>query len=99
VRERATLELENLGRQAEPTVRKLLGSKTVSVEVRLRAQRIWESVGDATTAPEALRLVRSVEGLELAATPEARKVLEEFADAKDADLAREAKAALARLGR
>jgi WD40 repeat protein len=99
VREKATAELEKLGRQAAPAVRKLLTSKAVSTEVRLRAQRIWEAVGDPATAPESLRLVRAVEALELAGTAEARQALEDFAAAKDAELAREAKAALARLGK
>jgi RNA polymerase sigma factor (sigma-70 family) len=95
VRERATEELIALGRAAEAAVRKAAASG--SAEVRVRAEGI---LGRLEKGSNDTAKLRALEALEMAGTPEARRVLEEVAKgAAEAELTREAKAALGRLSR
>jgi hypothetical protein len=98
-REKATKDLMALGKEAEEALVKLL-EKPPSVEAKTRAQRILDGIRGGGSSPAALRLGRAVEVLELAAAPETRKLLEEYAGSdQEVALAREAKAALERLAR
>jgi RNA polymerase sigma factor (sigma-70 family) len=97
VRERATRELGQLGDGAVPALRRAL-ERRPSLEARRRVERLLARPTGAD-AP-ALSLLRAVEALELAGTPEARAALAELAGrAPEARLTREAAAALGRLGR
>jgi hypothetical protein len=100
VRENATQELTRIGKPAEQAVRDAL-EKTSSAEVRRRAETILDGLKTgATASPETMRTPRALEVLEKVGTPDARKVLEELAKgAGDTPLAREAKAALERMGK
>jgi hypothetical protein len=99
-RERATEELISMGRAAEAAVRK--AAENGSAEVRVRTAKILERLatggaGDQAGA-RALQAPRALEALELAGTVEARRLIEEVAKgAPEAELTREAKAALERL--
>jgi hypothetical protein len=97
VREKATLELERLGKFIEVPLRKTL-EKQPSLEARRRIERLLETLERTGPAPEVLRSLRSVEVLELIGTTEAREGLRTLAQgADDAELTREARAALERL--
>jgi WD40 repeat protein len=99
VRDKATKELEKLADLAGPACRKALESEpTAEVRRRLEAlvkkqdRRVWDPGQDQ------LRLLRALEVLEMAGTPEARQLLETLAKgAPEARLTREAKAALERM--
>jgi hypothetical protein len=97
VREKANQELERLGKFIEQPLRKAL-QKQPGLEARRRIDRLLEKLQEEAPAPEVLRCLRSVEVLELIATAEAREALQTLAEgATDAELTREAKAALERL--
>jgi hypothetical protein len=101
VRERATRELETLGEAAADACRKALEG-TPSAESRRRLERLLAQQvrNQGKPTPEHLRLLRGLEILERAGTPEARQHLETLAQgARGARLTREAKAALERLPR
>jgi WD40 repeat protein len=99
VRERATRELEKLGRLARPGLRQVLAGRP-SPEVRRRVEGILEKEVALSLSPEELRGRRAVEALEHIATPEARTVLEEWSRGAPAlDVTAEAKAALQRLAK
>jgi dipeptidyl aminopeptidase/acylaminoacyl peptidase len=99
VRERATRELEKLGRPARPGLRQVLAGRP-SPEVRRRVEGILEKEVPLSLSPEELRGRRAVEALEHIATPEARTVLEEWSRGAPAlDVTAEAKAALQRLAK
>jgi WD40 repeat protein len=97
VREAASEELAKLGVEAEPELRHLEKAE-ISAEARRRLNELLEPLNAMTLPPEQLRAARAVLALEWIGTPEARAVLEKLA-AEDAEtlLAREARAALARL--
>jgi hypothetical protein len=96
-RERATLELQRLGEQAEPALRKALADKP-SLEVSRRLQALLDHLESRTLSTEQLHALRAVEVLEQVGTAEARTVLRSVAAGAPADrLTREAKAALQRL--
>ena len=98
VRQQAARELAELGELAEPALRRLAESGP-SLEARRRAIQLLEKLGPAAT-PESLRRFRASEVLELLATAEARRLLEELTTgAGRARVTREAAAALRRLGR
>jgi hypothetical protein len=102
-RERATRRLVELGRPAEGALRKALEGK-LSAEARRRVRGILQQIEKAPPpqAPLVARLavLRAVELLERLDTAEARAILEEWsAGPADTALAREAKAALGRLGK
>jgi hypothetical protein len=97
VRKRATAVLEQLGREAEPALRKKLTGRS-SVEARQRIEAIVTKLERCPVSGNSLRLLRALEALEVIATPEARQALEKLADGPaDAWLTLEAKASLARL--
>jgi WD40 repeat protein len=97
VRERARQELAQLGKFAEPSLRKALQEKP-SLDVRRRMEELLERLDDPTSVPEHLRALRAVEVLEMIGTPEARRVLRDLAGgAPEALLTQHARAALARL--
>ena len=101
VREQAATELENLGETATAMCRKALEGEP-SLELRRRLEKMLKKQEQERWAPspERLRLLRALEALELAATPEAQRLLEKLASGvPDAYLTREAKAALERLTR
>jgi RNA polymerase sigma factor (sigma-70 family) len=101
-REAAEVELTRLGRQAEAELRKALAG-TPSEEVKRRAGRIveqWEAPTTAGYPPGQARELRAVWALELAGTPEAKKLLADWATARVGNrLCEEAAAALKRLQR
>jgi RNA polymerase sigma factor (sigma-70 family) len=100
-REAAEAELAKLGRRAGPALRKALKS-TTSAEVKRRARKLlahWAPPLTAGYSAEAARELRAVWALELANTPEARKLLEAWVAAGVGDrLCEEAAAALERMG-
>ena len=97
VREKATTELEKLGKEIEPALHKALQGKP-SLEVRRRIDRLLEKLESAAPSPEQLRLLRALEVLEHIGTPEARELLRTLAKgASGARLTQEAKASLDRL--
>jgi WD40 repeat protein len=102
IRQKATMTLERLGEVAEPALRLALESNP-SPELSKRLETLLEKVAGRREAkrvpPEELRLLRAVEALERAATPEARAVLRAIAEVDALDRpTREAQAALKRLG-
>jgi hypothetical protein len=105
---KAAAELEKLGRQAEPALRKVLAEPALrkvpegkpAAERRERIEALLTKMANATLSPERLRAVRSIEVLEQTGTAEARQVLEALAKgAAEAETTIEAKAALERLAR
>jgi hypothetical protein len=99
VREEATRELEERGDLAEPALRKVLTMKP-SLEIRRRVEALLDKQEKRLLSGERLRAWRAVEVLEAIGTPEARQVLEKLAQgAEAAQLTREARAALDRLGK
>lgn len=99
MRQEAQEELEKLGDLAEPALRRTLADKP-TLEVRKRVQAVLECLRGPVTRPEMLQALRAVAVLEDIGTPEARRLLRELAEgAPEARPAREAKAALQRLGK
>jgi WD40 repeat protein len=78
VRDRAMKELERLAKLAEPALREAL-KKPPSLEVRLRLQRVLETIAALTLPPEGLRQVRGVEVLEAIGNDAAREQLKRLA--------------------
>jgi WD40 repeat protein len=99
-RQEAGEAIERLGEVTRPALEKLLAEKP-SLEVRRRAEELLARVaGWPVTSPERLQVLRSVEVLERIGTPDARRLLETLArGAVDAELTREAKAAVDRLAK
>jgi hypothetical protein len=99
LRQRAAGELRKLHWCAEPALRKVLEG-TTSPEVRRRTKELLDELSTTAPPPELLREVRAVEVLERIGTPEAKEALRELAGRVAVTrLAREATAALERLGR
>ncbi len=105
VRDKAAAELEGLGKAAAAALRKVLQDPP-SVEVRVRAMKLMDRLGEGKAAEGAgpsgvqLRGQRAVAALEYAGTAEARKLLAELAKgSSESALTREAKAAVERLER
>jgi hypothetical protein len=99
VRDRATKDLEKLGEQAVHAVRKALDGQP-ALETKRRLEQLLEEQerGRWSVSPEQLRARRSLEVLERADTPDARRLLETLsAGAPGAWLTSDAKACLARL--
>ncbi|HEY7307786.1 MAG TPA: sigma-70 family RNA polymerase sigma factor [Gemmataceae bacterium] len=96
-RERATRGLQALGMPAVPAMRRSLREQP-SLEVRRRLEQILEKLESGERSADELRVLRAVEALELAATPEARRLLDELSQRSSEDwLAQEAKMARKRL--
>jgi WD40 repeat protein len=95
VREEATTELRRLADVPEPALRRALAGKP-SLEVRSRVEALLKNL----PGPEWLRQERSLEALERAGTPEARRLLEELGEgAPEARLTQEARASAQRLAK
>jgi WD40 repeat protein len=98
-REKATEDLLRVGEQARPLVTKALDAKPAA-ELRRRLEYLLERMQGARESGERLQQDRVLEVLEAMGTPEARALLEDVArGAPDAWQTREAKAALARMGK
>jgi hypothetical protein len=99
VREKATGELERLGPEAFPLLRRSLDGP-ISVEARRRIERLLENLKTATLTADQKRLQGALIVLELIVTAEARQVLEEVSQGRaGAWLASEAQVSLKRLER
>jgi RNA polymerase sigma factor (sigma-70 family) len=101
VRNEAEKELDKLGEAAKEVCRKALDGKS-SPELRRRLERLLEKQERETwyPSPQRLRLLRALEILERAGTPEARRTLEIVAKGSPAaQLSQEAKASFDRLSR
>lgn len=100
VRDKAAKELEALGDAAVPALSIAL-EKSKSAEMRNQAERILKKIGpgeDPATSAVARRMVRAVEALERAGTPEAVALLKDLANlGKTRLLHEEATSALKRL--
>jgi dipeptidyl aminopeptidase/acylaminoacyl peptidase len=98
-REKATKDLEGLGRAAESAVRQALAGKP-SAEARVRLGNVLDKLGgESALTPEQNRDLRAVRVLEGVGTPEARKLLESLVkESPGWWVSQEAKAALGRLG-
>jgi RNA polymerase sigma factor (sigma-70 family) len=98
-REAATKELERLQELAGPMLRQALTAHP-SAEARRRIDGLLEQLAKPLRHPESLRAVRAAEVLELAGTPDARRLLQALARGAPAGrLTQEAKASLGRLAR
>jgi WD40 repeat protein len=100
VREKATADLEELGEQARPALKKALEGEP-ALDTKKRIEKLIEKL-TAGQAPSGklLRTLRAVEALERLDTDEARQLLQALAKgAAEARLTRDAKDALARLGK
>jgi len=99
VRERASEELEKLGAAADAALHRALESKP-SAEVRKRIEALLAKRSPAGMSPERLTALRALEVLELAGTPEARRLIKSLAEGDPAAPATaEAREARERLGR
>lgn len=97
VRQRATLELEKVSRQAEQALREALKLKP-SLEMTKRVERLLARLQEKGLAPEPVRVVRAIEALEQMETPEACQLLEALGRGlPGATTTEEAKAAFTRM--
>jgi dipeptidyl aminopeptidase/acylaminoacyl peptidase len=95
----AANELEKLGEAAEPALRQALKTAS-SADLKLRLGVVLRRLNSPLAGPDSLRMMRAVEVLEKAGTPEARKVLEALAKGTpEARLTTQARAAIQRLDR
>jgi hypothetical protein len=100
VRERASEELEKLGRAAEPALRKVLDAQPLpTAEMRRRVLDLLEKLGKLPTLPDGQRVVRAVEVLERLGTEDARQALTEITKNGGSAAAVAAEAALQRLAK
>jgi WD40 repeat protein len=98
-REKASEELQAIGEAAVPALRKTL-ERPASAEVGRRAEDVLTRLKDGDVSPARLRRLRGVEVLERIGNPEAKKLLGALTQgAPEAELTREAEAALRRLSR
>jgi WD40 repeat protein len=99
VRRKAAEELERLGEQAIPQIQKGLEGNP-PLELKQRLERLLEKVNVQKPVDDRLREWRAIELLQLAATPEAKAVLESLAGgAPGARMTREAVSALDRMSK
>jgi WD40 repeat protein len=99
VRRNAFAELEKLGDQAGPALRKVLAAPP-SGEVRRRVEELLEKLTKPAATPEQLGTARAIEVLEQIGTAEAKQLLEALAKgAPEARLTLDAKQALERLAK
>jgi WD40 repeat protein/HEAT repeat protein len=98
-REAAAKELVRLGQAVVPALGKTLDDQP-SAEMRKRLQSLLEEIGTGPPPAEALRQTRAVQVLEQIASPQACELLKKLATgAAEAELTRDARAALRRLER
>jgi hypothetical protein len=96
-REAASAELQKIGQEAAPQLRRAL-TETKSAEVRERAQEILAKFGSVSLTADQKRLQAVLYVFELIASDEARKVLSEVAQGNSGTwLAAQAEAALKRI--
>jgi len=99
VRESAMRKLRELGEAAVPALRERLSARP-PLEVRRRIEELLALQERREASAEGLRVVRAVQALERAGTPEARHLLGRLAASKhNSLLRREASDAVERLGR
>jgi WD40 repeat protein len=99
VREAARAELAGAGKFAEPALNDAM-KKTNSAEVRRSVEELLEKLRDQGHSPQEMRMLRSLEVLELIGGDDAKKVLADVASgAKEAEPTIQAKAALERLSK
>jgi hypothetical protein len=105
LRQKASAELQILGNEAEPALRRAVASNP-SPELRRRAEFLLRKVEEfksglpTASSLRQLRVLRAIEALEHIATPEVRPVLESLARGRTDDkVIQEAKAALDRLAK
>jgi WD40 repeat protein len=99
VRERASTELAKVGAGADAALRKALEGKP-SPEAKRRIEDLLAKHSTAGVSAERLTALRALEVLELAGTPEARRLIKSLAGGQaDTPLTDEAREALERLGR
>lgn len=97
VRDAAEAELAGLAELAADALRPV-AVQSASPEQRNRARRLLDRLGTVVTDPRRQRVVRAVEVIEHVGTPDARRLLTDWAaGAESALLSREARAALTRL--
>jgi len=97
-REAAMQALVNLGDQGDATARRALDNNP-TLESQRRLERVLQLIESKSLSAQALQALRGIEVLEHLATPEARPLLQAIAKgAPDAQLTRQANAALRRLG-
>jgi WD40 repeat protein len=97
-RRKAAAELEQLGGLAAEPLRAALATNP-ALDLKQRLEKLLEKATVQKPTGDRLRELRAVEVLELAATPEAKRVLESLAKgAPGARLTREAQAAASRMG-
>jgi RNA polymerase sigma factor (sigma-70 family) len=77
-RQQATSDLKGIGSQAAPAVREAV-KKADSLEIRRRLENLLDEWDNRAPSPAELRMLRAVEVLEWANTPEARKLLTRWA--------------------
>jgi WD40 repeat protein len=98
-RQRAETELDRLGEQAAPALRKALDGKP-PLETRRRLETLLKKLHNLTLTAEQVRAVRAVQVLENLVTPEARQLLRTLAGGdRESRLTSEAMTALARTAR
>jgi HEAT repeat protein len=99
VRKSAMRKLSELGETAVPALRERLGASP-TLEVRRRIEELLALQERREASEEGLRVMRAVQALERAGTPEARHLLGRLAASKhNSLLRREASDAVERLGR
>jgi RNA polymerase sigma factor (sigma-70 family) len=99
VRERASAELENVGAAAESALRRALEGKP-SAEVHKRIEALLAKLSPSGASPERVAASRALEVLELAGTPEARRLINSLAEGPaGAAVTAEARETLERLAR
>jgi WD40 repeat protein len=97
-REEASKFLAKAGKAIEPALTKALAAQPSS-EKKRRLLELLEALKVTGPSPDMVRPTRALEVLERLGTPEARQLLEELAKGdKNAQLTRDAKATLKRLG-
>jgi WD40 repeat protein len=95
-RDAAEAEFARLAELAAEALRPV-AERSTSAEQRARARRLLDRLGGVVTDPQRLRVVRAVEVVERVGTPDARRLLADWAAGADrALLTREARAALDR---
>ncbi len=96
-RREAKAKLADAGKFAEPALRAALKNNP-SAEVAARLKELLADLEGQALSPAQMRILRSIEALEMIDTKAAREALQTLAEgAKDSDVTRQAKAALERL--
>ncbi len=99
VRKKAKDELTSLGKLVEPNLKKVLANRP-SLEVRRSIDQMIKAFEGQAIPPHVLRVLRTLEVLEIIGTPEAREVVQTLATgAPDILTTQEAQATLARWAR